>query len=461
MALETGVTYTNDLVSANPAGGDGRSQGDDHIRNIKLALRNTFPNGDRAQYFKRAVTKAGAYSILATDMEKIFLADASGAAFALALPSLGASNDGWIIDVIKTDASANAVTISGTINGEVDFTISKQYQAYSFLWTGTAWIALPRMRVIAGVPTFPSVQIDGAATIAGLLTLSSTSHWLPPRGTTAQRPGGPAQGSTRYNVTIDLPEWADANGTWRQPSLAQPLPQSKNLYARYNATTPNTKIDWSCDYMSFITATGVVYSLNLTGITFTADGAINGADGLDAGGLANSTWYALLGIYNPSTNDPAALLVKDTNYPSAITLPSGYTATNFIGWFKTDASAHFMKQKQFGKRAAFVIEAATTTMVVLASGVLGDVTAGTYVAKSVVGLVPSTAIAINGIMSGAASALLAPSAGYGPFLSAVKAPYYLTGSPVPFDFLLESTDIYWASNNAGNVALLKGWNLPD
>ena len=40
------VTYISDLEPANPKGGDSIAQGDNHIRNTKLALRNTFPNID-------------------------------------------------------------------------------------------------------------------------------------------------------------------------------------------------------------------------------------------------------------------------------------------------------------------------------------------------------------------------------------------------------------------------------
>ena len=43
MALETG-SYISDLVPANPGPGDLKSQGDDHIRLVKSALKNTFPN---------------------------------------------------------------------------------------------------------------------------------------------------------------------------------------------------------------------------------------------------------------------------------------------------------------------------------------------------------------------------------------------------------------------------------
>jgi hypothetical protein len=43
MALET-VTNIDDLVVTNPLSTDARSQGDDHIRNIKLALKTDLPN---------------------------------------------------------------------------------------------------------------------------------------------------------------------------------------------------------------------------------------------------------------------------------------------------------------------------------------------------------------------------------------------------------------------------------
>jgi microcystin-dependent protein len=42
MSLET-ATYISDLNSANPAGGDAKSLGDDHIRLIKQVIQATFP----------------------------------------------------------------------------------------------------------------------------------------------------------------------------------------------------------------------------------------------------------------------------------------------------------------------------------------------------------------------------------------------------------------------------------
>ena len=43
MGLET-ATYINSLVATNPVANDPKNQGDDHIRLLKSALKNTFPN---------------------------------------------------------------------------------------------------------------------------------------------------------------------------------------------------------------------------------------------------------------------------------------------------------------------------------------------------------------------------------------------------------------------------------
>ena len=56
MALETGVTYIEDLVDTNPVGAtDNVDEGDDHIRNIKTAVQGSFPSLGAA-----AVTKTAA-----------------------------------------------------------------------------------------------------------------------------------------------------------------------------------------------------------------------------------------------------------------------------------------------------------------------------------------------------------------------------------------------------------------
>lgn len=64
MALETG-NYVGDLVVANPAAADPKSQGDDHLRLIKTAVRQSFPGFTGAILAGTAVTggAANAYTM--------------------------------------------------------------------------------------------------------------------------------------------------------------------------------------------------------------------------------------------------------------------------------------------------------------------------------------------------------------------------------------------------------------
>ncbi len=138
MGLEVG-TYVSDLVATNPLSTDLVSVGDDHLRLTKSVLRNTLPNGDRAQYFKRAVGKTANYVVLSTDMEKVFAGDATAGAISLTLPTLAAGNDGWTCEIAKVDSSTNAVTIVGTINGTVNLVLATQYASAILVWNGTDW----------------------------------------------------------------------------------------------------------------------------------------------------------------------------------------------------------------------------------------------------------------------------------------------------------------------------------
>jgi hypothetical protein len=108
-----------------------------------------------------------------------------------------------------------------------------------------------------------------------------------------------------------------------------------------NATTPNSKID---------VAAGVcaddsnVQMLTLAATTL--DCGTTGANGLDAGTLANSTWYHLFVI---GKTDGTTALLASTSISSP-TYPSGYTLKRRIGEFKTDGSAHILAYVQDGDR---------------------------------------------------------------------------------------------------------------
>lgn len=68
-------------------------------------------------------------------------ADASGGAITLTLPER--SSDPYLLQVMKTDSSANAVTIAATsINGDSELLLIEQYDAVKLYWDNTEWFGM-------------------------------------------------------------------------------------------------------------------------------------------------------------------------------------------------------------------------------------------------------------------------------------------------------------------------------
>jgi len=86
---------------------------------------------------RNALTKTGAFT---ATMNDIILADASGGAFSVTLPSTPTA--GVVIDVKKTDSSANAVTVDGNgnnIDGDSTYIMYSQYESISIFADGSNW----------------------------------------------------------------------------------------------------------------------------------------------------------------------------------------------------------------------------------------------------------------------------------------------------------------------------------
>lgn len=137
MGLES-ATYVSGLVSTNPISSDKRSQGDDHFRLIKGALKSTFPNAERPLRFNESVaTQTADYTVNeSTSDGKIIPINARAAARLVTLP-LTPSFDGLRLTVVKADHSLNPVTISGNgnlINGESDLVLHQRYQKVHLIW---------------------------------------------------------------------------------------------------------------------------------------------------------------------------------------------------------------------------------------------------------------------------------------------------------------------------------------
>lgn len=75
----------------------------------------------------------------------------------------------------------------------------------------------------------------------------------------------------------------------------------------------------------------------LTSVNLTIDLTASGANGLDTGVEAVSTWYSVWVIYNPTTSTTAGLFSTSATAP---TMPAGYTLKRLVGWARNDGSGN-------------------------------------------------------------------------------------------------------------------------
>lgn len=202
------------------------------------------------------------------------------------------------------------------------------------------------------------------------------------------------------------------------------------------------------------------------GLSVSASLTTSGANGLDTGTEANSTWYHVWVIWNGST--AAALLSLSATSP---TMPSGYVNKVRVGAIRNDASGNLWRTIQYGRRAQVKTGTNPTTPPAIITGGSGNVFTPVWTALAVGNFVPSTAGIIWGTLNYAQSdgtgAQLAPNNSYGSASTTTNSfpigagNSGVTGSNIytkgQFSFVLESTNIYYASNNGGAGVFLEGW----
>jgi hypothetical protein len=134
---------------------------------------------------KTLVAALSPYAVQSTDW--LLLCDCTAGAITLTFPA-AARVDGLFVTVVKTDASANAVTLSGTFAGVANPTIASQYHA-KIIEAGN------------GVYYYPVTDIIGnAATATTATTADKVGHSLT-AGTHLS--GGPFDGSADVTLETD------------------------------------------------------------------------------------------------------------------------------------------------------------------------------------------------------------------------------------------------------------------
>lgn len=171
MTVES-ATFVASLSAANPAGTDGKNEGDDHLRLIKSVLQGTFPTASRPFYFPTYSAKTNNFTILNTEQNTHFTVDASAAARTATLPNPGASLAGWECYIQKIDSTSNAVVLSpssGTINGATSLSLTTQWDSVRIRWSGTAWYAsIISGSIVVSSVALTAVQINGAAELTDI-----------------------------------------------------------------------------------------------------------------------------------------------------------------------------------------------------------------------------------------------------------------------------------------------------
>ncbi len=226
-----------------------------------------------------------------------------------------------------------------------------------------------------------------------------------------------------------------------------------------NTSVPNTQIDITAGAVLLANMTGQIRIDSFSG---TLNAALTGANGLDTGALAASTWYYLYiiaGVTSANAVISASLLSLSATAP---TLPTGYTIAERIGAYLTDGSVHFYRLKQRGEQIVYVVGTNPTTPRLMTSGVHGNPATPTWFAVSVSTFVPPTAAAItlclhsggDGGSNGAA-----PNNQYDPFtlspMNAVTA--NTTDVSQTYDMTLESGNVYYVSDHTNSRLECIGW----
>lgn len=384
---------------------------------------------------------------------------------ATATPTLTAYAAGQTYSFIAANSNTAAATLS--IDGLTAKSITKNgtaalsagdIQAGKLTWVeyDGATFQLINNNVYGGsIENGTIVSLSAPVTVAqggtGAATLSANSVLLG-NGTAALQTVAP---STANNVLTSV------GGTWASQSIGvAPEGAYKNLKVQ---VTADTTIAVTADRLVVGTATSIWRTISTINVTIST--AASGANGLDTGAMANSTWYAVWVIYNPTTDTIAGLISTSSTTP---TLPSGYTYRARVGWVRY-ATAALARTLQYGNRVQYVVTTGSQTpnLPIMASGSAGSTTVPTWVAVAWANYAPSTIsvlLAVAGSANIAGQVNVAPNNSYGGNASTSNPPMYQTNGSnyayaptISCDMTPESSNVYWASNAAQGFLLCRGW----
>lgn len=279
--------------------------------------------------------------------------------------------------------------------------------------------------------------------------------------------------SLGYTVGTGANNLVQLNGSAQLPAVDGSLltgiavgGQIQGAFKNLQSSATGTSASVSVSYDEIALEDGSNAYVTARSGSLTINSAGSGANGLDTGTLAASTWYSVWVIRKPDGTTAGLISLSAT----APTMPSGYTFKARVGWIRTDGTGNKypLSFVQFGRRIQYKVASGSnvTGLPQMASGAAGSATVPTWVAIGVGSFVPSTAtsikvaIAINASMA----MILAPNNSYGNHTSSTAPPPYIYGNTsvnypnsVTLDISLESQNIYWGNSGAGAIVSCYGW----
>lgn len=173
MGLEN-PNFIDDLVENNPVGAvDQRSEGDDHIRNLKKAIRNTFPGLVGRAWRKRAAAASGAI----TRTDNMVLIKAAGGI--TLTPSAAATLGDGFMCMVRADSGGVTIDPGQNINGASTLEVPNGYTAIVWCDGAEFFAALIHHAIPSTVPAFPAgtkMVFHQTAAPAGWTKLTNTQY---------------------------------------------------------------------------------------------------------------------------------------------------------------------------------------------------------------------------------------------------------------------------------------------
>lgn len=259
-------------------------------------------------------------------------------------------------------------------------------------------------------------------------------------------------------------------------SIATSPPGAINLVITNNVAVPNTKVDYTADYVTMANAVG--QTITFSNVSSTINTAGTGADGMDTGAQPASAWLYLWFISNGTLCK--AYLSTSATAPSTANI-AGYTFKWRAGSIYSNGSTQFTHTCQRNREVRYIVSgsAPTTALPQVISGASGNTGTPTWTATALTTLVPPTAAMYDcmlqiGSVGSSYGCMAAPNNSYGALNSLTNPPplYITTNNSAQTDLTtngrfnneqstiaapLTVPTVYYASGGAQTALWITGW----